>query len=195
MLILLREKVNQQPLPLINERIRAPRVQVIGHDGANIGVIPREKALQLAREVSLDLVLIVEQGSEGVPVVKIMDFGKAQYSKKKKQTEAKKHQKVIQVKEVKLSPKIGEHDFQTKLNQAIDFLNSGKRVKITLFFRGREMGMKDEQGGQLFKKIDAYFEQNGSLKNLVVEQEPRMPAGSTPGPRMLLWSRVYYLKK
>ena len=82
--------------------------------------------------------MIVESGKEGVPVVKIMDFGKALYEKKKKQHEAKKHQKLIQVKEVKISPKIGEHDFQTKMRQAMDFLNEGKRLKITLFFKGRE---------------------------------------------------------
>ena len=72
----------------------------------------------MAEEAGLDLVIIAETGKDGVPVVKIMDFGKALYEKKKKQTEAKKHQKVIQVKEVKMSPKIGEHDYQTKIKQA-----------------------------------------------------------------------------
>ena len=113
----------------------------------------RGDALKIAQEAGLDLVMIAEEGREGVPVAKIMDFGKALYEKKKKQHEAKKHQKVIQIKEVKMGPKIGEHDFQTKMRQAIDFLKEGKRVKITLFFKGRENATKIERGTELFDKI------------------------------------------
>ena len=110
--------------------------------GVILGLLSRGEALKLAQEASLDLVMIAEEGREGVPVAKIMDFGKSLYEKKKKQHEAKKHQKVIQIKEVKMAPKIGEHDFQTKMRQAIDFLKDGKRVKITLFFKGRENATK-----------------------------------------------------
>ena len=85
------------------------------------------------------MVLIAEEGREGVPVAKVMDFGKALYEKKKKQHEAKKHQKVIQIKEIKIAPKIGEHDFQTKMRQAMEFLKEGKRVKITCSSRGVRM--------------------------------------------------------
>src|ERR1700744_3143797 len=131
---------------LINENIRVSRLQLITHDGQNVGVVSREEALRLAHVAGLDLVLIAEAGAEGVAVAKIMDFGKAIYAKKKKQAEAKKHQKVIQVKELKLRPKIGEHDFITKMNQAIQFLKEGKHLKITLQFRGREITTSEERG-------------------------------------------------
>lgn len=171
--------------PAINEKIRALRLQLIAADGRNIGTVSRLDALKLAHEASLDLVIIADEGREGVPVAKIMDFGKSLYEKKKKQHEAKKHQKVIQVKEVKMAPKIGEHDFQTKMRQAIDFLKSGKRVKITLFFKGRENATKLERGSELFDKIQQMLESQDLLKNIGQETDTRM--GS-------LWSRIYFLK-
>jgi len=170
---------------LINERIRAPKVQLIDQDGENVGIVSQREALQKAIDANLDLVMIAERGKEGVPVTKIMDFGKSLYEKKKKQNEAKKHQKVIQVKEIKLSPKIGEHDYQTKIKQAVDFLKEGKRVKITVFFRGRENATKHERGPQLFAKVEQSFNDNGFANNLAREGESAM--GST-------WSRIYYLK-
>lgn len=175
------EKANTQP---INENIRVPRLQVITHEGINLGVIGREEALRKAYAAGLDLVLIAEQGAEGVPVAKIMDFGKAIYAKKKKLAESKKHQKVIQVKEIKIKPKIGEHDFLTKMNQAASFLKEGKHLKITLQFRGREVITADERGSNLFERINKFFEQQ-EITNLVQEKDSR--AGQ-------LWSRVYYLK-
>lgn len=179
------KETKKELLPLINEKIKFPRLQLITHDGQNIGSISRNEALRMAQEARLDLVIIAEQGKEGVPVAKIMDFGKSLYEKKKKQTEAKKHQKVIQVKEIKLSPKIGEHDYLTKMRQAIDFLNDGKRVKITLFFKGRENATREERGAEIYDKIHKTFEEQGLDKSLVQEQESKM--GS-------LWSRVYFLK-
>ena len=171
--------------PLINEKIRAPRLQLIAEDGRNIGIVSRGEALRLAQEAGLDLVIIAEEGREGMPVAKVMDFGKSLYEKKKKQHEAKKHQKVIQVKEVKMGPKIGEHDFQTKMRQVLDFLNEGKRVKITLFFKGRENATRVERGTELFDKIQQIFEERDLMKNLGQEPDSRM--GS-------LWSRIYFLK-
>src|SRR5580692_513377 len=103
-----KKETNSAP---VNEKIRAERVQLITQDGENVGVVPTSQALRMAQLASLDLVVIADQGKEGVPIAKIMDFGKAAYEKKKQQAEAKKHQKVIQVKEVKLRPKIGEHDY------------------------------------------------------------------------------------
>jgi len=175
----------REPSQLINEKIRAPQVQLITHTGENIGTVPRRKALEMAQDADLDLVMISPEGKEGIPVVKIMDFGKSLYEKKKKLAEAKKHQKTIQVKEIKIRPKIGEHDYQTKMKQAIQFLNTGKRVKITLFFRGRENVTKQERGMQLFEKINKTFEEHGLLNNLVQEKDARMGQ---------FWSRVYYLK-
>lgn len=169
----------------MNERIRAERVQLITHEGHNAGVVSRFEALRMAQDAGLDLVLIADIGNDDVPVVKIMDLGKALYEKKKKQTEAKKHQRVIQVKEIKLSPKIGEHDYQTKINQMMQFLEDGKRVKITLFFRGRENVLRDEHGASLFNRITATLEERGVLKDVVQEQDAKLGR---------FWSRIYYLK-
>src|SRR3990167_9591219 len=124
----------QDATPLMNEKIRYDRVQLIDAEGANAGVVPRDIALRSAREVGLDLVIIAERGKDGFPVAKIMDYGKVSYAKKKQAAQAKKKQVVIQVKELKMRPKIGVHDFQTKIKQAIDFLEDGKRVKFTLLF-------------------------------------------------------------
>ncbi len=172
------------PSQLINERIRFDKMQVISYDGKNLGIITRDEALRIARSVDLDVVLLAEEGSEGVPLAKIMDFGKALYAKKKQQAEAKKSQKVIQVKEIKMRPKIGEHDFMTKVNQAIDFLKEGKHVKFTLAFKGREAAMREERGEEIFKKIDQTFEEAG-LTRIMAEKDSKMGQ---------LWSRIYLLK-
>lgn len=177
------EKITQP----INENIRFPRVQLITGDGQNIGVVSREEALRTAQVAGLDLVLIAEKGSEGYPVTKIMDFGKLLYAKKKKQSEAKKHQKTIQVKEIKLRPKIGEHDFLTKMNQAVQFLKDGKHLKVTVAFRGREIITKEERGSQIFDKINTFLEANDMTVGVNLIQEKDLKMGQ-------LWSRIYYMK-
>jgi translation initiation factor IF-3 len=179
-------KKNDVNAPLINEKIRFEKMQLITSDGRNLGVISRDEALREARLAGLDLVIIAEQGNDGVPVAKVLDFGKALYAKKKQLGEAKKHQKVIQIKELKLRPKIAEHDYQTKMNQCLQFLEEGKRVKITLTFRGREVAMKEDRGNELFDKIQKSIDDAGFGKNLVQEKDTKTPQ---------LWSRVYYLKK
>ncbi len=180
-----REKTtNNSASSPINEQIRFPQLQLIDQDGQNVGTIGRNDALRMAQEAGLDLVLIADQGAEGVPVVKIMDFGKSLYAKKKKMAEAKKHQKVIQIKEIKLRPKIGEHDYQTKFNQAVQFLKDGKKLKITLMFKGREMALQQERGNELLKKIDQGFVDLGL--SVIQEKEIKM------GP---VWSRMYFLRK
>lgn len=161
-------------------------MQVIASDGRNVGVISRYDALNMAQSEGLDLVLISNSGSEGVPVAKIMDYGKELYNKKKKLHEAKKNQKVIQIKEIKIRPKIGEHDYLTKINQGVGFLESGKQLKVTLLFRGREVTNKNERGLELFKKVDQTFEERGLLERIVEEKE--IKAGSA-------WSKVFSLKK
>lgn len=178
-------QTKREALPLVNERITAPRVQLILNDGTNMGVVPRMEAEDHAAQANLDLVMIAERGGEGVPVVKIMDLGKEQYEKKKKAAEAKKHQKVIQVKEIKIRPKIGVGDFTTKMKQALQFLNDGKRVKVTLWFRGRENAMKDEHSARLFGMVEQAFADEGLAKDLITEKDTKM--GQT-------WSRIYYLK-
>jgi len=159
-------------------------MQLISQDGQNLGILTKREALKLAQEADLDLVLIADRGNEGVPVAKIMDYGKLLYAKKKKTAEAKKKQKVIKVKEIKIRPKISDHDLHTKLNQSIGFLEEGNRVKITLMFKGREVANKAELGDLLFKKIDAFLTES-KLKNLSTEKDVKMGQ---------LWSRLYYLK-
>jgi len=179
----MREKIDA--LPLMNEKIPFNKLQVINHEGKNLGEISRSEALHLAQLAELDLVIIADSGNLNIPVAKIMDYGKASYAKKKQQADAKKHQKVIQVKEVQIRPKIGEHDYQTKVNNAIRFLLDGKRLKITLIFKGREVTMKNERGAEIFEKIDKSFEAAGLTKRLVQEKDLKTNQ---------LWSRVYYLK-
>ncbi len=179
-------KYKKEALPVVNEKITALQVQLITQDGTNIGVVPRSEAIRIADEANLDLVMIAESGNKGAPVVKVMDFGKSLYERKKKQVEAKKHQKVIQIKEIKIRPKIGGHDFQTKLNRAAQFLKDGKRVKMTLWFRGRENVLKEQHGTKLFERVEQALDEQGLLKDLVSERDTKV--GQT-------WSRVYYIKQ
>ncbi len=178
-------KEKKDTAPLINEQIHAPRVQLINSLGENVGIVSRNEAMNMAEAADLDLVLLSQAGPGAIPVVKIMDFGKVLYEKKKKQAEAKKKQKIIQVKEVKIRPIIAEHDYQTKLGQVITFLKEGKHVKITVFFRGRENMSKQERGSMLFERINKTFEENEILSSLVQERDINVGQ---------IWSRVYYLK-
>src|SRR5258708_793436 len=115
----------------LNEMITATKLQVISHDGRNLGILMRDAALKLAQEVGLDLVVLSDKEGE-VPIAKIMDYGKSLYAKKKQQTSSRKKQKIIQVKEVQIRHKIGQHDFDTKINKVREFLESEKHVKIVL---------------------------------------------------------------
>ena len=122
----------------INEEIRDKEVRVIDSEGNQLGVMPIEEALRLAEEKNTDLVKIAPQAKP--PVCKIMDYGKYRFEQAKREKEAKKNQKVINIKEVQLSLKIDTHDFDTKKNAAIKFLTKGDKVKVSIRFRGREMG-------------------------------------------------------
>jgi translation initiation factor IF-3 len=168
---------------LINTDIKALKVRIISVDGNDLGIVDRSAALTMAKDASMDLVQLSE--TDGIPLVKIMDFGKTLYAKKKKMSEGKKKQKVIKVKELRLRPKIGEHDYQTKINHAIKFLSEGNKVKVSLVFRkGREAFKKEEQGEALFQKIDQSFAE-AELVNIAQEQD---------AISQTFWSRVYYLK-
>lgn len=122
---------------MTNEEIRDKEVRLIDSDGTMLGIYPIAKAQSMAREKDLDLVKIAPQAEP--PVCKIMDYGKHIFELGKREKEAKKNQKVMNVKEIRLSPSIESHDFQFKLKNAIKFLKSGDKVKVTLKFRGREM--------------------------------------------------------
>ena len=122
---------------MINEQIRDKEVRLIGEDGEQLGVMPARDALQMAKEAELDLVKIAPTAKP--PVCKIIDYGKYRYELARKEKEAKKKQKVIEVKEVRLSPNIDTNDLSTKMGAARKFLEKGDKVKVTLRFRGREM--------------------------------------------------------
>ncbi len=145
----------------INEEIRDKQVRLIGADGSQIGVVDIAKAQQMAEEANLDLVKIAPQAAP--PVCKIMDYGKYKFEIAKREKENRKNQKVLDVKEVRLSPAIDTHDFETKLNSAIKFLKAGNKVKVTVRFRGREIHHSDI-GGQLLDRFAKGAEEFGSVE-------------------------------
>lgn len=122
---------------LINEQIRDKEVRVIGEAGEQLGVMPVREAMRLAEEAGVDLVKIAPTAKP--PVCKIVDYGKFKYEQTRKEKEAKKKQRVIEIKEIRLSPNIDTNDLNTKMNAARKFITKGDKVKITLRFRGREM--------------------------------------------------------
>lgn len=139
-------------------------------DGSQLGIMTPEKALEIANEKNLDLVMIAPQADPAV--CRIMDYGKYRFEQAKKEKESKKNQKVISVKEVRLSMSIDTHDFNTKLNQAVKFLKSGNKVKVSVRFRGREMA-HTELGAQL---LERFIENAGD--SCVVEKQPKMEGRS-----------------
>ena len=122
---------------LLNDEIREPEIRLISEDGEQLGVMSSDQALKVAEEHEMDLVLISPQAKP--PVCKIMDYGKFRFEQTKKEKEARKNQRVIEIKEIRMSPGIGENDFNTKLKNGQKFLLDGDRLKVTVRFRGREM--------------------------------------------------------
>ena len=122
---------------MINEQIRDREVRVIGEDGEQLGIMSARDAMKLAREANLDLVKIAPTAKP--PVCKIIDYGKFRYEQARKEKEAKKKKKVIEVKEIRLSPNIDTNDLNTKVNQARKFVSGGNKVKVAVRFRGREL--------------------------------------------------------
>lgn len=122
---------------MINEQIRDKEVRVVGEDGEQLGVMSARDAMKLAEEAELDLVKIAPKAQP--PVCKIIDYGKYRYELARKEKEAKKKQKTVELKEVRLSPNIDTNDLNTKINNAKKFISKGNKVKVTLRFRGREM--------------------------------------------------------
>jgi translation initiation factor IF-3 len=127
--------------PRVNEEIGVPRVRLIDARGNMIGVVSRNEALERAAEAGLDLVEIA--GNADPPVCKILDYGKYKYEEQKKKNEARKKQKVIEVKEIKLRPGIDDHDYDVKMRAMKSFIDEGDKVKITMRFRGRELAHQD----------------------------------------------------
>ncbi len=164
---------------LINERIREPEVRVIGEDGAQLGIMSSREALKIAEEHELDLILIAPTAKP--PVCRIMDYGRYRYEQVKKERDAKKKQKIVEVKEIRLSPNIDTNDLNTKSNNARKFLDKGNRVKVTLRFRGREMahvnatkGVLDEFAGTLadISNVDKPAKMEGRSMSIVLAPKP-----------------------
>jgi translation initiation factor IF-3 len=156
----------QKEGPRTNREIRAREVQLIDAEGQNRGVVDLVEAMRLAEEASLDLVEIVPNANP--PVCKILDYGKFRFLEQKKAAEARKKQKIVEIKEIKLRPGIDDHDYETKMKAVMRFLEEGDKVKVTLRFRGREMA-HTELGYRLLIKVKA--ETAAAAK---VEAEPSM---------------------
>ena len=152
--------------PRVNEDIRVPQVRLIDQDGEMLGVMTAREAIQRAYSVGLDLLEISPNADP--PVCKILDFGKFKYEQQKKKNEAKKRQKVIEIKEIKVRPNIDENDYQVKLRAMKSFIEEGDKVKVTLRFRGREMAHQDI-GVKVLERIRG--DMDFSTK---VEQMPKM---------------------
>ena len=158
--------VPQKDGPRINRDIRAREVQLIDADGQNRGVTQLPDAQQLADDAGLDLVEIVPNANP--PVCKLLDYGKFRFLEQKKAAEARKRQKVVEIKEIKLRPGIDDHDYDTKMKAVRRFFEEGDKVKVTLRFRGREMAHQDI-GFRLLERVKA---ETGTIAK--VEAEPSM---------------------
>ncbi len=156
-----------------NEQIRVPQIRLIGAAGEQIGIVPTKEGLRRAQESGLDLVEVAPNVRP--PVCRILDLGKYLYSISKKEKEAKKNQKVIDVKEVKMTSKIDDHDYQTKLRNSRKFIERGDRVKLTMFFRGREITHMDI-GEKILKRFEedisdiAEMERNDGLEGNAIHR-------------------------
>ncbi len=140
-----------------------PEIRLIDQDGENAGVVSPATAIDMAEEVGLDLVEISPGANP--PVCKIMDFGKYKYEQQKKAVEAKKKQKIIEIKEVKFRPNIDTHDYDVKMRSVTKFLGEGDKVKVTLRFRGREMAHQ-ELGRELLRRIAGDIEEIGKIESM-----------------------------
>ncbi|WP_074349568.1 translation initiation factor IF-3 [Proteiniborus sp. DW1] len=150
----------------VNEEIREKEVRLIDVDGEQLGIMSSKKALELADEKKLDLVMIAPNAKP--PVCRIMDYGKYKYELAKREKEARKNQKVITVKEIRLTPSIEANDLNVKAKRAIDFLKDDDKVKVTVRFRGREMG-HTEKGEEVLRKFAEITSEYG-----VIDKQPKL---------------------
>jgi translation initiation factor IF-3 len=155
----------QKEGPRVNDEIRSREVQLIDHDGKNHGTVDFHQAMELAQQAGLDLVEIAPNSTP--PVCKILDYGKYKFQAQKKAAEARKKQKVVEIKEIKLRPMIDDHDYDVKMRSMKRFFEEGDKVKVTLRFRGREMAHQ-ELGAQLLARV-----RTDLATTAKVEQEPK----------------------
>jgi translation initiation factor IF-3 len=152
--------------PRVNWQIRVRKIRVIDENGKQLGIMTPQEGLKIAQEKGLDLVEVAPNASP--PVCKIMDYGKYMYERKKRAREAKKHQRTTELKEIRFKYDIAEHDYQFKLRHAEKFLRSGKRVKISVIFRGREV-VHSDLGRKMLERFASDLAHVGNI-----EQRPRM---------------------
>ena len=148
--------------PRVNENIRGGDIRLIGANGENVGVVSPDRAMQMAEEAGLDLVEISPNASP--PVCKIMDFGKFKYETQKREAEARKKQKIIEIKEIKFRPNTDTNDYDVKMRSVFKFLENGDKVKITLRFRGREMAHQN-LGRELLERVAEDTKDVGRVEN------------------------------
>jgi translation initiation factor IF-3 len=171
-----------QPQDRINDAIRASQVRLIGETGQQLGIKPTREALEYAYSKNLDLVEVAAQADP--PVAKVMDWGKYRYEQEQKAKLARKHQTQINVKEIKLRPKIGVHDYNTKKGHVVRFLNQRAKVKVTIMFRGRETS-HPERGRDLLMRLAEDVQEIGQIesqpildgRNMVMVLAPSKNAG------------------
>jgi translation initiation factor IF-3 len=164
----------------INERIRVREVRLVGEDGNQIGVIPIEKALEYARERDLDLVEVAADARP--PVCRVLDYSKYKYELEQKAKAARKHQKQVNVREIKLRPKIADNDYETKKNHVVRFLNGDDRVKVTIMFRGREQ-THPERGVALLMRLAEDVSELGVIDQRPIQDGRNMTMLLSPVPK------------
>jgi translation initiation factor IF-3 len=178
------EPVRPVPQTRVNEAIRAPKVRLIDEDGGQVGIKDTGEALEYAYSKNLDLVEVAAQADP--PVTRVMDYGKYRYEQEQKAKLARKHQAQIHVKEIKLRPKIGQHDYETKRGHVLRFLNQRAKVKVTIMFRGRET-THPERGRDLLMRLAEDVKEVGMIeaapvldgRNMVMVLGPTKQAGVT----------------
>ena len=159
-------KISRPVQTRVNERIRIREVRLIDDEGTQVGIIPTRDALEMARERGLDLVEVAPNAVP--PVCRLMDYGKFRYEQSRRERESRRNQHVVELKEVRLSPKIDDHDLETKGRQAAKFLGEGDKVKLTVRFRGREMAHTDI-GMNILTQMAEQLRVHGTI-----EQAPKM---------------------
>ena len=172
----------------INEQIRVPRVRLVDSDGTQIGIKPKDEALEYAYSKNLDLVEVAAQADP--PVCKVMDYGKYRYEQEQKAKLARKHQLQVHVKEIKFRPKIGVHDYETKKGHVMRFLGQRAKVKVTIMFRGRET-THPERGHDLLMRLAEDVKELGTIeaqpvldgRNMVMVLAPTKAPGKVEQPQ------------
>jgi translation initiation factor IF-3 len=163
-----------------NERIRVREVRLVGDDGNQIGVVPIDQALKYAQERDLDLVEVAAEAKP--PVCRVLDYSKFKYEQEQKAKQARKHQKTVNVREIKLRPKIADNDYETKKNHVVRFLNGDDRVKVTIMFRGREQ-THPERGVALLMRLAEDVSDIGTIDQRPIQDGRNMTMLLSPVPK------------